>query len=332
MASGRAHWCERLCNIRSTVRGQPALFGLAILLWIVPFGQGAAQTDERSEILPSRPPFIAASYLIVPEADFESAPSESEVDTKETRISAGLYGSGSNSFRWDIGLDYQYTRYEYAGINGRNRDLHWLQLPFGFTAKQGDWLIDGHLAPGVFTSSNVMKDLFDKGSSDDFGVAGRVEALRAAANGRQWLLGIAYDRSFGEPTLYPLAGIVLWPRDDMQLRLAFPETELRYPASERQTWTAGLFPSGNEWHVVSEELDDEFDYGIEAWRAQAWWSYRIWRKMFVDFSVGYEFARHFDFIDDTGVRIDTDADDQYFFSLGLRIGPGRIARGQRVSR
>ena len=36
--------------------------------------------------------------------------------------------------------------------------------------------------------------------------------------------------------------------------------------------------------------------------------------------------------DYTGVRIDTDADDQYFFSLGLRIGPGRIPRGQRVSR
>ncbi len=92
-----------------------------------------------------------------------------------------------------------------------------------------------------------------------------------------------------------------------------------------------MFPAGSEWHVVSDELATDFDYSAEAWRAQVWWSYGMRPKLFLDLSLGYEFGRHFDFIDDTGTRIDTDVEDQFFFSFGLRFGRAPILYGQQLN-
>jgi hypothetical protein len=83
--------------------------------------------------------------------------------------------------------------------------------------------------------------------------------------------------------------------------------------------------------VVSDELGTDFDYSAEAWRAQAWWSYRLSLKLSLDLSLGYEFGRHVDFIDDTGARINADVDDQFFFAFGLRFGQAPIPYGQQLN-
>ena len=291
----------------------------------------AAVADDESVLAVSQPPYLAVSSTSVPNASFESPPSGSEIETAEFRVSAGIFRFGDESANVDLGLDYQYTRYQYDGINGRNRDLHWLQLPVGFATPAGRWQISGFVAPGVFTSSNVFQDLFDEGSSDDFSVTGRLEALSAMKNSMQWLAGVAYDRSFGEPNVFPVAGVVYRPNDDLRLRIAFPDSEIRYRATPRQAWTGRVFPAGSEWHVVSDELGTDFDYSAEAWRAQAWWSYRLSLKLSLDLSLGYEFGRHVDFIDDTGARINADVDDQFFFAFGLRFGRAPIPYGQQLN-
>ena len=304
-----------------------ALILLSCLLSSAPGSARDAENGSRVEL--PKPPFVAASYTIVPGTDFEAPVLVGETETKEVRILAGLIRFGNESLSVDVGLDYQYTRYQYIGVDSRNRDLHGLLVPVGFHVPAGRWRFEGYVAPGVMTSSNVMKDLLDDASSDDFAIAGGLEGRSAAGSKTAWLLGVAYDRSFGEPMFYPIAGLVYHPSTDLQIELAFPDSGIRYRASERQNWTARIFPAGNEWHVVSEELNDDFDYSVEAWRAQAWWSYDLWRQMTVDLSLGYEFGRHHDFIDDTGTRIDADVDNQVFFAIGLRLGPAPIPYGQQ---
>jgi len=277
-------------------------------------------------------PYIAASYTSVPESSFEFPEQGSEVESREYRLVLGLFQFDAGEIGFDVGADYQYTRYEYMGIEGRNRDLHRLQVPVGFDYQNRTWQLDGFVAPGVSTSSNVMKDLFDAGSGDDIIVTARLEGTIRPGEHLSWLAGLAYDRAFGEPAAYPVVGAFYRPNDTLWFRLAFPDPEIRYSPSPRQRWTLRLFPAGHTWHVLSEELNDDFDYEIESWRARATWSLAFRNMIWVDLSAGYEFNRSYEFVDDRGRVIDADAENQFFVSIGLRLGNAPLPYTNEVAR
>lgn len=277
-------------------------------------------------------PFVAANVAVIPESGFEFPEDRSEFRSKEYRLVAGLFAFDAGDLGLDLGADYQYTRYEYAGIDGRNRDLHRLQLPIGFGYQMGKWQFDGFIAPGVSTSSNIMKDLGDKGSGDDLIVTASLEGTLPAAPHLSWLAGLAYDRAFGEPAPYPVFGLVYQPQDSVRFRLVFPDPEFDYSPTPRQHWSLRLMPAGHEWHVFSEELNDEFDYAVEAWRAQTTWSLIFTNRIRVDLSAGYEFNRSHTFVDDLGRPIDADAEDQFFAAIGLRFGDAPIPYTNEVAR
>ena len=269
-------------------------------------------------------PHLAAGFVALPASDFQAPESDSEVDASEYRAVADSPYFSVGNLGLAVGLDYQYTRFEYDGIEGRNRDLHRLQFPIFFNTELDHWELKGFAAPGLSTSSNVMKDLLDEASGDDLIFTGRVEGLRNKRGGNPWLVGLAWDRAFGDDKLYPVLGAIWKPAEDVDLRLAFPDPELIFQPSNRQVWSLRLFPAGHRWHVESEELDDDFDYELEAWRLAGVWSVRLWKDIWIDLGLGYEFARHHEFIDDTGRLIDADVDDQWLLGLGLRAGDGSL--------
>lgn len=277
-------------------------------------------------------PFLAASLTAVPESSFAYPEDTSKLKAKDYRLLFGLINFEVGKVDLDLGADYQYTRYEYSGIDGRNRDLHRLQLPVGVTYAIKNWRIDGFVAPGVSTSSNVMKDLFDKGAGDDLIVTARFEGTHPIGLNFDWLAGLAYDRAFGRSLAYPIFGVLYRPRESMQLRLSFPDSAIEYAATLSQHWSLRLFPAGHEWHVFSEELNDEFDYQVEAWRTQLTWSLDLPNRVRLDLSAGYEFSRHHEFIDDRGRTIDTDAEDQFLLAIGLRFGDAPLPHAHAVAR
>ena len=234
-------------------------------------------------------------------------------------MSAGFHRFEAGNGSLDVGLDYQYTRYVYDGIDGRNRDLHRFQFPLTYRNTHGGWKIDGSLAPGLSTSSNVLKEFVDRVSGDDLFATARLEGRRAVG-ARDWVLGLAYDRSFGRPLLYPIAGIELSPNDELDIRLAFPDPGFRYRWSDRQSLSGRLFPAGHQWHVMTDDFSAEFDYRVEGFRAQLGWSIRLWKAITLDISGGYEFGRKHYLTDDLGVRIESPVDDQWLFLFGLRTG------------
>jgi len=306
----------------------------AITLAVLITAQGGCAFTSRSagsSMENGRPPFLALSITRQPAADFSSSPAPASARTKETQVFAGFHRFEEGDGTLDVGLDYQYTRYVYDGIDGRNRDLHRFQFPLRYQGITDGWSIDASIAPGISTSSNVLKEFFDQVSGDDLFATARLEGRRDWRS-RNWIVGLAYDRTFGRPLVYPIAGVELSPSDALDLRLAFPDPGFRYRWSDRQTLSGRLFPAGHQWHVMTDDFSAEFDYRVEGLRAQLGWSIRLWKKITLDISGGYEFARKHYLTDDLGVRIESDVDDQWLFLVGLRAGsaPLPYAHGSQL--
>jgi hypothetical protein len=278
-----------------------------------------------ADAAPDGRPWMAAAISRTP---MTGATGGAELETEETLIGAGMRLVDRDSVRVDVGVDYQYTRYEYVDIDSRDRDLHRLQLPLHAEADIGDWQWSGYVAPGVSTSSNVMKDLFSEAGRDDFLVTGRALLTREIRN-RRWFAGIAHDRRFGRSRAYPVAGVEFAPATDVHVRLAFPDPAVLVRISANQSVEARVFPAGHQWHVVSDDFTSEFDYRVEAWRGQVTWRLPVWRLLGLDLSAGYEVGRAHFLTGDDGTRTELAVDDQWFFTVGLRLGnaPVRYTHG-----
>ncbi len=218
-----------------------------------------------------------------------------------------------------LGFNYQYTRYEYSGISSRNRDLHHLQLPVRLEHSRADRRVSAYLAPGIATSSNVFKDFLNRGSADDWYLSGAVEA-RFGRPSQQWLLGAAYDRSFGESRFYPILGLRSSPHHNLDVRLAFPVSGIAWRHSGRSTLTGRVMPAGFEWHVVTDDFANEFNYRVEGVRTQLNWTHRIHENWSVDVSAAYESDRHHDFVDSLGERVVGQPRDEWLFAISFGIG------------
>ncbi|MDJ0793941.1 MAG: hypothetical protein QNI98_06800 [Woeseiaceae bacterium] len=218
-----------------------------------------------------------------------------------------------------VGFHYQYTRYEYTGINSRNRDLHHLQLPVRLRVANGDRRLNAYVAPGIATSSNVFKDFLNRGSGGDWYFSGAVE-VEIGEPGRRWLLGAAYDRSFGESRMYPILGLGLAPGDNLNLRLAYPVSGITWEYSDRNTMRAGVMPAGFEWRVVTDDFASDFDYRVEGFRTHLNWTHRLFERWSIDLSAAYETDRRHEFVDDLGQPVVGYPQDEWILAITFGVG------------
>ena len=266
---------------------------------------------------------LAGNASRIPAADFRGLAPGANVSTEDNQFAASFARVSLGQATVDFGLAYQYTRYAYEAIDSRNRDLHRVQLPIWISAPLDVWQLRAYVAPGIFTSSNVLKDFFNRGTSDDLYVSGRVEATRTDAS-PSWLIRLAHDRSFGQSRTYPVLGLKLSPSESVDIRLAWPDPAVDVALSERQSLSLSVYPAGNQWHVRTNDFSREFDYRFEAWRSQFNWNVGITGSFSVDLSIGYEFDRSHHWTDDPGARLDADADAQWLYAIGFRLGGGPL--------
>jgi hypothetical protein len=256
---------------------------------------------------------IGAHYLHLQEANIGAA----EMSGSEQGLSVLSPSFDLGAGALSIGADYVYTHYSYDGLPTRNRDLHRLGLPLAW--RIGDTLTWTVVAtPTVATSSNVFKDLFSRGTSDDFHLYAEATVERVPDSGWGWRAGAGYDDRFGDPQAYPVLA-VLYRQPRIAVELGWPQARVDWQAHERLLLRMEIAPAGGQWHVISDERDGaQFDYTVEAWRAgiTAEWAFaQRWR---LAAQLGGEFDRHHDFEDDTGARVDTDADSTGFAAVAVR--------------
>lgn len=283
----------------------------------------AGATAEASE-----GPWVALQFSRVDDAGFRIA-ADGRIDAVEHRLSGALPLSDTNERHTTLGLDYVYTRYEYAGLAGRNRDLHRLALPLTTDWARGDWRFSVTAAPGISASSNVFKDPAGRWTRDEVTLAAGATVRYAASGDWSWRAGLARDQRFGGPRVYPLAAL-LYSRPTVELELGWPETRATWRPTGRTRIVARLCAAGHRWRVVSDESGETFDYRVRAGRATLGWSFALLRSLALEVGGGYEFARHHRLTDDGGRRFAADADGAWLFTAGLRAG-GHPAGNSRVS-
>ena len=247
------------------------------------------------------------------------------------------------NWRLESGLDYAYTRFEYQGVDGRNRDLHRLSLPihFGVGPTQGaepDAISGSGAAPAVrptgvrhafslepaaASSSNVFKDPLNRATRTDFRVdAGwRVElpAEIAAAGDWGWVVGARRDHRFGGPRTYPVAGLA-WraPTGDWSAQAVFPDLRAAWHGSERAGAWFRAGPDGERWAVLSDELDGaRFRYRQRRWVAAIGGSVNAWSGLHAGAELGIAFGRRHRFVDDTGTAVELSPGAAPFAGLTL---------------
>ena len=72
-------------------------------------------------------------------------------------------------------------------------------------------------------------------------------------------------------------------------------------------------------YVKSVPDNAEFDYVVEAWRATLSGRWTFAPHWHLAAQLGSEFDRHHDFEDDTGARVDEDAESTAFAALALSV-------------
>jgi hypothetical protein len=291
----------------------------AAILAALLLGDGFAMA---ADALLSPGPAAAVRVTTMPHADFTDTPPAS-VSAREYQFSAAFGAVPVAAGALSIGADYQYTRYEYAGVPGRDRDLHRLQLPLRFAREAGNGQLHALVAPGIATSSNVMKDAFRRATRQDLYATAALIVRQPLGDTLSWEAGLAYDRALGKPALYPSLGLSGTARDGLTWRLGFPESALAWTPSDRSMLGLRVFPAGAEWHVATDDFADAFPYRVRATRAELTFSRTVGRRLIVDLTAGYEFAREHDFVAERSQRFDTDVASQATLSIGIRYG--RIA-------
>ncbi|NNF15750.1 MAG: hypothetical protein HKN70_03330 [Gammaproteobacteria bacterium] len=275
-------------------------------------GQGEHQPSDFS---------VSASYVAISEAGFDGAHSGRSASVRETQLAVVFPMVNGRNSVLTAGIDYQYSRFEYDGIAGRDRDLHRLLLPLRWHYRGRGWITNAEVAAGLSTSSNVFNTFWKDATSDDTILTASIETtFPRRTEGPRWLLGVSYDRTFGESRLYPSFGTIFSPSAPMSIRLAFPDSAVRYATSERQHWTLRLFPSGHKWHVVSDELGTNFDYRAEAMRVEGTWRKKTRASIWVEVTLGYEFERRHRWTDDTGQVIDANLGSNSLVQIRFRKG------------
>ena len=219
----------------------------------------------------------------------------------------------AGEFQW--ALDYAYQRYEYRGLPTRNRDLHRLEAPLRWDGT-GPAAWSAEFRPVIAASSNVFKELWSRGSSDDVMLHARVWHDRVPLGiGWGWRAGIAYDDAFGAEEIYPVLAL-LREHEHVRLELGWPVTRALFELGRGFAAGGEVAPAGARWHVTSDERDGaSFDYEVRAWRAAAKLRWASSGGFFLTSRAGVEFERRHRLEDDTGATVNRAVEEAPFIEL-----------------
>ncbi len=227
----------------------------------------------------------------------------------------------TNSTAYFGGIAHEYRSVEFNNLASppqTNGDLHTLQLPMQRWQRhhRGERRLGAAVV--IASSSNALKNL-DELTTDNLQLWLGWEELSKVSNNTAWLWGLCADHRFGDYRLYPLLGMQWHLKGNINLRLAFPDTALRWQPSDSHYIELTLQPIGREWTVYDKNFARQSELQWRAWEFELklHWQFAKHWQTFV--STGLRFEQKLQLRLENNQRLKSDLDDSPFLLLGVSM-------------
>lgn len=210
------------------------------------------------------------------------------------RVSVGspFWWQPKGEWRAFAGFDYDLTRVEWKGGEGRSLTGHAIALPLDVLwlpgAVEGRGLDEQKWFGWMRVSPSLYSDL-SQVSGSDVGLSAIMAVGWRPVREWVWVGGAYFSRELGEPRLLPAVGFVWTPNEAWTLALLPPRAALTWKPSEAWRLALVVQPAGGNW-AVEETGEGRGYYGLSVFTGTVDVERRFGKNLRAFGSIGAAFA------------------------------------------
>lgn len=262
--------------------------------------------------IPLRPPVMQFNATMIDGAkpDNERVNSDSELSVREIHAQATFAKVDLSFGKLVFGMNYKLNQYEFNNIDAKDRNLHAFDIPISLIIPRDDWLYVGRITPGIHSD-------FEKMGRDDYVGMGLFQATYKRSNSVSWVMGLGFDRSFGDTQAFPIGGLRYTPNSQWLVNLVFPQLSVNYGPSARYFFFWSAQPSGGKWNIELKSLDRALNVTTKAFRSSVGSQIKLGTKIWLKLEAGIEFGRTIEVVTNNGITTEQDLENAGFATLGF---------------
>ena len=288
-----------------------------VLILLAAGGGVCLQAAELPSRIPNDP-FAWVYYTRLAKSDLREE-SDGTVSAQEVEAVASLPVLESRPLLLAIGAGFTWDQIDLNGPEADREDLYAVSLPLDlFLEGDSPW-------SGWANATPLVAGDYDGADGQEFRTLFHAMALYRFTPSVQAAAGLGYSTVFGEERLYPLGGLIWRIGPAWELSLLLPQPRVTWAPNERLLVFTDLRPAGNVWRLQGEDTDRAYDFNVETWRAGAGCEFGITRQLWLHLAAGIDFDRHYETHGTGAHDFKSDADDAFFFRVGLILRPPATA-------
>ena len=247
-------------------------------------------------------------------------PQFSEKQTTLTRVNfLNAHNTSGHAINF-FGFSHKYKAFDFGETQQSalqtNGHLHQLMARWYLSSKEGRRQWTFGLAPLLSVSSNQLKKV-DRINRDSWQLHGFFEYRIALDKQSHWFFGACIDDRFDHLKLYPLLGVSGSLNNQLDFKLAYPDSSIGIKIAPRWRFTASVSPAGNKWEVYNEALARHSLFQYRGWQGKLtlfWQPEKDWR---LSAEFGKEFQRRFKFSQVVTDRRVVDAESAEYLAINI---------------
>lgn len=205
--------------------------------------------------------------------------------------------------------------FDEAGVD----DLDLIKIKFPVTGNnvlESGKIVSWSVVPGLHGEADELSDA-------DFRIEGQAMMI-IPTESRQWVVGLGYGESFGEPQIFPMFGTIWSNSPGTQWTLMFPMVQYEHASSEKSKYRITLAPDGAQWSWAANTLadnTDQADISVSGISLSGGFDWALSGSSTIAFDAGWVINREITVTnhEDADRNVTIDLDDALYFKLGWKF-------------